>query len=204
MKSQSLAVVSALAVLVGMSDIAASAADLRPNIVVVLCDDLGYADVGFNGSKEIMTPQLDRLAHGGTVFTSAYVTHPFCGPSRMGLMAGRYPHAFGAPFNLPNSGHGIDQYNRQGIPVEERLISTVMHEAGYYTGAVGEWHMGIDDQFHPNQRGFDEFYGFLGGGHEYFPGKYTPIYERQVKAKNAHFNEYIVPLQHNATPTSVM
>lgn len=74
----------------------------RPNIVLILCDDLGYADVGFNGSTDIITPQLDRLAQGGTVFTSAYVTHPFCGPSRMGLMTGRYPHEFGAPFNLPN------------------------------------------------------------------------------------------------------
>ena len=69
----------------------------RPNIVLILCDDLGYADVGFNGSTDITTPHLDSLAKNGTIFSSAYVTHPFCGPSRMGLMAGRYPHSFGAP-----------------------------------------------------------------------------------------------------------
>ncbi len=171
----------------------------QPNIVLILCDDLGYADVGFNGSTDITTPALDQLAKSGTVFTSAYVCHPFCGPSRMGLVSGRYPHTFGAPFNLPNSGLGIEDYNRQGIPVSETLISTALKNAGYYTGAIGKWHMGIDPQFHPNARGFDDFYGFLGGGHMYFPEKYGPIYERQSRAGNKVFNEYMVPLQHNGT-----
>lgn len=170
---------------------------VRPNIVMIMCDDLGYADVGFNGSSDIRTPELDRLATDGTICTSAYVVHPFCGPSRMGLMSGRYPHAFGGPFNLPNSGQGYEDYNRKGIPVSETLISKTLQSAGYFTGAVGKWHMGIDPQFHPNKRGFDDFYGFLGGGHEYFPQKYGPIYARQFKAKKKHFNDYIVPLQHN-------
>ena len=169
----------------------------RPNIVIIMCDDLGYADVGFNGAKDIKTPALDALAHGGTICTSGYVAHPFCGPSRMGLMTGRYPHRFGAPFNLPNSGQGIEEYNRQGIPENETLISTMLQGAGYYTGAIGKWHMGIDPQFHPNARGFDDFYGFLGGGHMYFPDKYNDIYERQVKAGKTTFNEYQTPLEHN-------
>ena len=118
----------------------------------------------------------------------------------MGLMAGRYPHSFGAPFNLPNSGLGIEDYNNQGIDVDEKLISTVMQDAGYYTGAVGKWHLGIEPQFHPNKRGFDDYYGFLGGGHMYFPEKFGPIYERQVKSKKEFFNEYIVPLEHNGVP----
>lgn len=168
-----------------------------PNLIVILCDDLGYADLGFNGAKDITTPTLDTLAKNGTIFTSAYVPHPFCGPSRMGLMSGRYPHVFGAPFNLPNSGLGIEQYNRQGIPESETLISTVLRGAGYYTGAIGKWHMGTEPQFHPNTRGFDDFYGFLGGGHMYFPEKYGPIYERQSRAGKKSFNEYIVPLEHN-------
>ncbi|MGY8692870.1 MAG: sulfatase-like hydrolase/transferase, partial [Verrucomicrobiia bacterium] len=67
----------------------------RPNIIVIMCDDLGYSDVGFNGATDIRTPELDRLAKAGTIFSSAYVAHPFCGPSRMGFMAGRYPHEFG-------------------------------------------------------------------------------------------------------------
>ncbi|WP_145170799.1 sulfatase-like hydrolase/transferase [Rubripirellula lacrimiformis] len=171
----------------------------RPNIVLILCDDLGYADVGFNGSTDIQTPNLDRLASNGMKFTSAYVTHPFCGPSRMGLMSGRYPHKFGAPFNLPNSGLGIEQYNRQGVPIDQKLISSVLQDSGYFTGAIGKWHLGIDADYHPNQRGFDDFYGFLGGGHMYFTDRSRGIYERQVKAGKANFNEYIVPLQHNGT-----
>lgn len=169
----------------------------RPNIVLIMCDDLGYADVGFNGSTDIRTPHLDQLARQGTICTSAYVVHPFCGPSRMGLMAGRYPHAFGGPFNLPNSGQGYEDYNRKGIPVSETLISTVLQQAGYHTGAIGKWHMGIDPQFHPNKRGFDDFYGFLGGGHLYFPERYMPIYERQAKAGKSVFNEYQTPLERN-------
>lgn len=169
----------------------------RPNIVMIMCDDLGYADLGFNGATDIKTPSLDQLAKAGTICTSGYVAHPFCGPSRMGLFAGRYPHSFGAPFNLPNSGQGFESYNRKGIPVSETLISTVLQNAGYRTGIVGKWHMGIDPQFHPNERGFDDFYGFLGGGHDYFPEKYGPTYQRQKKAGKKNFNDYIVPLQHN-------
>lgn len=181
-------------VFVGLADAAE-----RPNIVVVMCDDLGYADVGFNGASDIVTPALDALAAGGTVCSSGYVTHPFCGPSRMGLMAGRYPHSFGAPFNLPPTGLGIEKYNREGIPVGETLISTVLQQAGYRTGAVGKWHLGIDPQFHPNARGFDDFYGFLGGGHMYFPERYVPIYERQKKNGKTVFNEYITPVEHNGS-----
>ena len=169
----------------------------RPNIVVILCDDLGYSDVGFNGATDIRTPSLDALAQAGIICSSGYVPHPFCGPSRMGLFTGRYPHTFGAPFNLPNSGLGIDEYNRQGVPVDETLISTVLHDAGYFTGALGKWHMGIDEPFHPNQRGFDEFYGFLGGGHMYFPEKYQAIHQRQSRTGKAAINEYVLPLEHN-------
>ena len=169
----------------------------RPNIIVILCDDLGYADVGFNGSKDIKTPHLDSLAESGTIFSSGYVAHPFCGPSRMGLMAGRYPHEFGAPFNLPNSGLGIEAYNREGIAVEEVLMSTALQDAGYFTGAIGKWHMGWESQFHPNNRGFDDFYGFLGGGHQYFPEKFKPAYERQKARGVKWINDYLLPLEHN-------
>ena len=169
----------------------------RPNIVLILCDDLGYADVGFNGSTDITTPALDQLAKDGTIFTSAYVAHPFCGPSRMGLMSGRYPHKIGTPYNLPPTGKGIGEYKRQGIPTSETLVSTTLQKAGYFTGAIGKWHMGFDPQYHPNARGFDDFYGFLGGGHMYFPERYGPIYERQSKKGITEFNEYIVPLEQN-------
>ena len=171
----------------------------RPNILLILADDLGYGDVGFNGCTDIQTPRLDMLANNGTVFTSGYVTHPFCGPSRMGLLAGKYPHSFGAPFNLPPTGKGFEKYDDEGVPVGETLLGTVLQRAGYFTGAIGKWHLGFAPQFHPNQRGFDDFYGFLGGGHMYFPERYRPIYERQKKNGKARFNEYITPLEHNGT-----
>ncbi|MEO1525239.1 MAG: sulfatase-like hydrolase/transferase [Planctomycetota bacterium] len=190
---------AALLVLLGVAQQARCSADEapRPNIILILCDDLGYADVGFNGAKEIVTPQLDALAKRGTVCSSAYVTHPFCGPSRMGMLAGRYPHAFGAPFNLPPTGTDFKRYDDQGIPVDQTLIGTVLQKAGYYTGAIGKWHLGFAPQFHPNARGFDDFYGFLGGGHQYFPERYGPIYERQKRSGKTRFNEYITPLEHN-------
>ena len=169
----------------------------QPNIIVILCDDLGYADVGFNGATDIVTPKLDSLAENGTIFTSAYVTHSFCGPSRMGLMSGRYPHDIGAPFNLPAASNGIAKYNAQGIDVNETLMSTVLQEAGYFTGAIGKWHMGIKPQFHPNTRGFDDYYGFLGGGHRYFPDQYRPQYERAVQNGSKNIWDYILPLEHN-------
>lgn len=166
----------------------------RPNIIVILCDDLGYADVGFNGSKDITTPELDKLAKSGTIFSSAYVTHPFCGPSRAGLLTGRYPHEYGSQFNLPvNSEKTVGK----GIELSETFMSNVIQNAGYYTGIVGKWHLGAVPDYHPNKRGFDDFYGFLGGGHSYIPSDYMPKYEQQVAAGNKNIWEYLVPLEHN-------
>ncbi|MDQ8180309.1 sulfatase-like hydrolase/transferase [Pelagicoccus sp. SDUM812005] len=138
----------------------------RPNILLILADDLGYGDVGFNGSEDIVTPELDRLAKEGTVFSSAYAVHPFCGPSRMALLTGRYPHAIGVPYNLPSYSSG--RHRDKGVPTAEVLLSSVLKNAGYATGLMGKWHLGHAPEFHPNQRGFDEFYGFLGGGILYF------------------------------------
>ncbi|MCK0189952.1 sulfatase-like hydrolase/transferase [Arenibacter sp. F20364] len=172
------------------------AQDSRPNILVVLCDDLGYNDVGFNGSTDIKTPELDKLARGGTIFTSAYVAHPFCGPSRSAIMTGRYPHFTGTAYNLFQNSSEEDKDN-MGIPVEETYMSKVLQDAGYYTGAVGKWHLGAAPKYHPNHRGFDNFYGFLGGGHEYFPGKYQITYQEQLKAGNKNIRDYLKPLEHN-------
>ncbi|MEP4079554.1 sulfatase-like hydrolase/transferase [Haloferula sp.] len=175
----------------------AMAAAPRPNIVMIMCDDLGYADVGFNGSTDIKTPNLDALAEAGTICSSGYVVHPFCGPSRMGLMTGRYPHLFGAPFNLPAFSDGIDKYNRLGVDPNKKLISRVLQEGGYRTGLIGKWHLGAKAEHHPNKRGFDEFYGFLAGGHDFFPADYQPKYERQKKLGNKNPWDYILPLEHN-------
>lgn len=165
----------------------------KPNILVILCDDLGYSDLGFNGSKEIPTPTLDNLANNGTIFTSAYVAHPFCGPSRASLMTGIYAHKIGAQFNLPRSrAIGINH----GISLKETFISKVLDNAGYYTGIIGKWHLGIAPEYHPNKRGFNDFYGFLGGGHQYFPEQYRAAYKKQ-KESGKEVWEYLVPLEHN-------
>ncbi|MBU2905360.1 sulfatase-like hydrolase/transferase [Arenibacter algicola] len=175
------------------------AQDSRPNILVVLCDDLGYNDVGFNGSKDIKTPELDKLAHGGTIFTSAYVAHPFCGPSRSAILTGRYPHFTGTAYNLFQNSSEEDEDN-MGVPIEETFMSKILQEAGYYTSAVGKWHLGAAPKFHPNKRGFDNFYGFLGGGHDYFPEKYRKVYQEQVNAGNKNIRDYLLPLEHNGKP----
>ncbi len=169
--------------------------DTRPNILIIMCDDLGYADVGFNGSKDITTPSIDALASEGIIFSSAHVCHPFCGPSRAGLMTGRYPHKIGAQFNLPPHSYMIDE----GVSVDETYISKVLQQSGYYTGMVGKWHMGEAERFHPNNRGFDEFFGFLGGGHNYYMDQAQQRYEKLVKEGKERYEipEYMVPMQHN-------
>lgn len=166
----------------------------RPNILLILCDDLGYADVGFNAQHfgvetDVVTPNIDSLARRGTIFTQAYVPHPFCGPSRMGLMAGRMPHCFGGQKNLPDVAKNLEDYNQRGIPESETLISTVLKQSGYRTGCIGKWHMGDAEPFHPNTRGFDEFYGFLGGGHLYYPSDSDKVEPKK--------NDYQFLLQRN-------
>ncbi|WP_158584173.1 sulfatase [Reichenbachiella sp. MSK19-1] len=165
----------------------------RPNIVMILCDDLGYGDVGFNGATDIRTPVLDQLAAGGVRFSSAYVPHPFCGPSRAGMMTGRYPHTIGAQFNLPPNTARLDE----GITRDEVFISKVLQVSGYHTGIVGKWHLGAAAPYHPNQRGFDEFYGFLGGGHKYFPEEYLSKYDEQHGSGDGAVWDYLRPLEYN-------
>ncbi|MDF1814014.1 MAG: sulfatase-like hydrolase/transferase [Verrucomicrobiales bacterium] len=146
----------------------------RPNIVLILLDDLGYADVGFNAElfgvkTDVVTPKIDDLARKGTIFKQAYVAHPFCGPSRMALLSGRMPHCYGGQKNLSDIAKNLHDYNEKGLPLSETLISTVLQRSGYSTACFGKWHIGSSKPFHPNNRGFNEFFGFLGGGHQYYP-----------------------------------
>lgn len=139
---------------------ATSAADTaRPNILFIVADDLGYADLGFQGCKDIPTPNVDSLAASGIRFTNGYVSGPYCSPTRAGLMTGRYQERFGHEFN-PGGGNGL--------PVSETTIADRLKAAGYVTGIVGKWHLGSLPHFHPQKRGFGEFFGFLGGAHDYF------------------------------------
>jgi arylsulfatase A-like enzyme len=138
-----------------------------PNVVIIVSDDQGYADAGFQGCKDIPTPHLDALASSGVRFTSGYVSGPYCSPTRAGLMTGRYQQRFGHEFN-PTGGKGKVA---PGLPVSEATLADRLRAAGYATGLVGKWHLGGASRFHPQKRGFDEFFGFLGGMHSYVQGK---------------------------------
>ncbi len=132
----------------------------RPNILILLADDAGYADFGFAGSKDLKTPNIDKIAAAGTHFSDFHVSGSVCAPSRAGLLTGRYQQRFGAEFNYHSK--------EEGVPTSEVMLSEVMKGNGYRTAAYGKWHLGEIPEYHPNERGFDEFYGFLGGHRKYF------------------------------------
>lgn len=141
----------------------------RPNVLVIVADDLGYADLGFQGGTDVPTPHLDTLARGGVRCTNGYVSCPVCSPTRAGLYTGRYQQRFGHEFN-PGQVTGADQ-DQFGLPTTEITLADQLKKSGYHTGLVGKWHLGFSDRFLPRQRGFDESYGFLGGAHTYLPAK---------------------------------
>jgi len=138
-----------------------------PNVILIVADDLGYGDVGYQGSSQIPTPHLDALAAAGVVFTQGYVSSAGCSPSRAGLLTGRNQVGFGYDNNLAETQPGFDP-EFAGLPVSERTIADRLGAAGYVTGLGGKWHLGSRPQFHPLRRGFGGFWGVLGGGHSYF------------------------------------
>lgn len=137
----------------------------KPNLIVIMTDDLGYADVGFNGSKDIPTPNIDRIANNGVKFTNGYTSYSVCGPSRAGFITGRYGQRFGFERNPQ---YKADDPN-MGLPKEEKTIAEHLANVGYNSGIIGKWHLGTHISNHPLNRGFNEFFGHLGGGHTYFP-----------------------------------
>jgi arylsulfatase A-like enzyme len=160
----------------------------RPNVIVILADDLGLTDLSFYGSPHLDTPNIDSIAEDGLAFSQAYATAPICSPSRAGLLTGRYQNRYGFdsqpmnryarsrleywgarlfvetypmfPINNPSIPHP-DQILRQGIPPTEIILSEALSSAGYRSDAVGKWHLGYGELQHPNARGFNSFYGFL-------------------------------------------
>lgn len=144
----------------------AKAADMPPNILFIVADDLGYGEAGCYGGKDIPTPNIDSLAASGVRFTDGYVTAPFCAASRAALMTARYQTRFGFEYNPigpKNAQPGI------GLPVNEKTVADRLRAVGYATSLVGKWHLGGTAEFHPQRRGFDEFFGFLHEGHFYVP-----------------------------------
>lgn len=141
----------------------------KPNLIVIMTDDQGYHDVGFNGSKEIPTPHIDSIAANGVKFTDGYVSFPVCGPSRAGFITGRYQDRFGFTTNPTQD----PKNETAGLPLSEKTMADVLKTVGYKSALVGKWHLGTHPKFHPLKRGFDYFYGFLSGGHNYMPEMLT-------------------------------
>lgn len=143
----------------------------RPNIVLLFADDAGYADFGFHGSKVMKTPNLDKLAAQSVRFAQGYVSDPTCGPSRAGILTGKYQQRFGfEENNVPGFMSAVSAADgaEMGLPIEEKTMGDYMKSVGYQTAYFGKWHLGGADRFHPSKRGFDEFYGFRGGARSYF------------------------------------
>lgn len=139
----------------------------KPNIIVILLDDAGYVDFGFMGSKDLKTPHIDSIASAGVKFTDAHVSATVCAPSRAGLITGQYQQRFGFEAN----GTGFGESGDIGLADDVFTIADVFQKNDYKTIAIGKWHLGDTASDHPNQRGFDEFYGFTGGSRSYFPLK---------------------------------
>ena len=137
----------------------------RSNLLLIVIDDLGYGDLGCTGSTEVATPNFDRLAAEGVQCTQAYATSSLCSPSRAALLVGRYQQRFGHEHNTGDifrqAKFGI------GLPIGQRTLADDLAQVGYATAAIGKWHLGVGEEFHPLRRGFQRFFGHLGGGHPY-------------------------------------
>jgi len=140
-------------------------AEMKPNVVILFADDLGYADVGYHGSPDMVTPHIDSIARNGVQFSAGYVTAPVCGPSRAGLRSGIYQQRFGGEDN-PGP-YKLREDVKIGIPTELQTMSERMKALGYTTGMVGKSHTGNGPEFHPNSSGYDEFFGFINGASNY-------------------------------------
>ena len=160
---------SAAALAVGLSGCAGievksgKGAGQRPNIIVILSDDMGYADLGVYGCKDVPTPHIDSLAKDGVRFTDAYANGAVCTPTRAALLSGRYQHRYGVEDLCGKSDKGETCF----LPPQANPLPLRLKKAGYTTGMMGKWHLGAGEGLTPMDRGFDEFFGFLGGGHHY-------------------------------------
>jgi arylsulfatase A-like enzyme len=144
---------------------AAHAQRQKPNILVILSDDVGWGEYGFQGGKDIPTPNIDSIAKNGIRFPQGYVSGPYCSPTRAGLMTGRYQTRFGHEFN------SVAQ--KIGLKLSEKTIADRLKALGYSTCAVGKWHLGGKDDYRPTKRGFDEYFGTLANTPYYHPTNFV-------------------------------
>lgn len=139
-----------------------AAAVERPNVVVILVDDLGWPDVSSYGLANVETPNIDRIARTGAAFSDGYVAASVCAVSRAGLLTGKMPQSFGFTYNINDEGNP-----GAGLPADQKTLAERLKPYGYHTGVFGKWHQGSEDQFYPTNRGFDEFFGFIAGEASY-------------------------------------
>ena len=160
----------------------------KPNIIIILVDDAGYVDFGFMGSPDLKTPYIDSLALSGVKFTDAHVSASVCAPSRAGLITGQYQQRFGFEANHTGDVNSGDI----GLAKDVKTMASVFKDNNYNTIAIGKWHLGAKEYNHPNNRGFDEFYGFLAGGRSYFPME-NPSTEHmlQFNGERVEFDDYL-------------
>ena len=138
----------------------------KPNIILLFADDLGFADVGYNGCTDIPTPNIDSIANNGVVCEQGYVSAPVCAPSRAGLLTGRYPARFGFE---DTPGPFVQSEDVEiGIPLHEKNIAERLKPLGYKTGIIGKWHEGRLPQYQPHRRGFNQTFYFTDGWTHYF------------------------------------
>jgi arylsulfatase A-like enzyme len=129
----------------------------KPNVVIFLVDDMGFADIGPYGVKDTKTPNLDRLAKSGVKFFNSYSNGPVCTPTRCGLMTGRYQQRYGLEWAI------LPAQKEAGLSADEPTLPRILGNAGYKSGMFGKWHLGADPKFGPIAHGFGEFFGILGG-----------------------------------------
>jgi arylsulfatase A-like enzyme len=163
-----------------------SASGSRPNVVLVIMDDLGYGDIGSYGVPDAKTPHLDRLAREGVRLTQAYANGPVCSPTRAALISGRYQQRVGIEWALTSTADPD-----RGLPVTGTSLPALLKKNRYATGLVGKWHLGFRPELGPNAHGFDEFFGFMGGAVDYYThrrGDGTPdLYENTTPVENAGY-----------------
>lgn len=165
-------------------------AQKKPNIIFIMVDDMGYADLGCYGSKINKTPFIDQMAKEGVKLTQAYSAAPVCTPSRTAFMTGRYPARTTVGLYEPLAWSSSDSL--VGLSAETPSLPSLIKKAGYSTHLIGKWHLGFTPKFSPRANGFDSFFGYHGGGVDYIshtdPGGNLDLYENETQVKQEGYS----------------
>jgi arylsulfatase A-like enzyme len=174
----------------------ASPARTSPNVVLIFADDMGWGDVGYHGYKDVITPNIDRIAREGVQFSQGYVSASVCGPSRAGLMTGVYQQRVGAGENASATGYPDnmgERFRMSGLPTSQSTIAEILRPHGYRSGMIGKWHLGVEQPLRPHHRGFNYFYGFLNGSHSYT--EWEPKFAQRKDKWPIFSNDRLLPAQ---------